>query len=243
MPDDDAPREEIHKDQKHEVSTDEGPAADVPSPEVSEEQADAKQDAPAPHSDQAGGVTDEAVDEAVDAAAAAPAEPPSDEVAAALLEQFPEIVFHESFGQAVVYVDRSAWHDVAQHLRDEQRFEQCVDVTGVDHLRDLERPLVAGVQPERFEVVANFLSYSRNKRIRVICEVPADDTTVPSIVDVYPGMAFGERETYDMFGIEFDGHEDLARILMPDDWVGFPLRKDDAPARIPVTFKGDPGPR
>jgi len=73
--------------------------------------------------------------------------------------------------------------------------------------------------------------------------VPSDDPVVPSIVDLYPGMAFAEREVYDMFGIVFTGHDDLSRILMPDDWIGFPLRKDDAPARVPVTFKEDPAPR
>ncbi len=167
----------------------------------------------------------------------------ADEVAAAVLEKFPDAVFHDSHGQPVVYVDRASWHDVAAFLRDEQRVTQCLDVCGVDHLVDNDRLVVPGVEPERFEVVANYLSYPRNRRIRVICEVPADDPKVPTIVDLYPGMAFGERETYDMFGIAFEGHEDLARILMPDDWVGFPLRKDDAPARVPVKFKGDPEPR
>ncbi len=168
---------------------------------------------------------------------------PSDPVAAELLDRFPEAVFHESHGQPVVYLDRAVWHDVAVLLRDEQSFTQCMDVTVVDHLVDHERLHVAGVTPERFEIVANFLSHPRNRRIRTICEVPGDDPTVASIADLYPGVNFAEREAYDLFGITFEGHPDLVRILMPDDWIGHPLRKDDAPARVPVTFKGDPGPR
>jgi len=169
--------------------------------------------------------------------------PPWDEVAAALWERFDGAVFHDSHGQAVVYLDRTHWADAATMLRDDEQFTSCIDVTVVDHLVDAERVVVPGVGPARYEVVANFLSHPRNRRIRLITEVPADDTTVASITAVYPGMNFAEREAYDMFGIEFTGHPDLTRILMPDDWVGHPLRKDDAPARVPVTFKGDPGPR
>jgi NADH:ubiquinone oxidoreductase subunit C len=175
---------------------------------------------------------------------AAPERPvPSDEVAAALVAQFPDGVFVESHGQPVVHVPREQWHDVAGFLRDEQQFTQCVDVTGVDQLVAPARVLPADVTAERFEVVANFLSHARNRRIRVIAQVPVDDPTIASISDLYPGVNFAERETYDLFGVEFTGHPDLTRILMPDDWVGFPLRKDDAPARVPVTFKGDPSPR
>jgi NADH/F420H2 dehydrogenase subunit C len=173
----------------------------------------------------------------------APPAPPADEVAAVLLESFPDGVFVESHGQPVVYVPRDRWHDVAAFLRDEQQFTQCVDVTGVDHLVAPTRATPAAVQAERFEVVANFLSHTRNRRIRVIAQVPADEPTIGSITDVYPGVDFAEREAYDMFGIEFDGHPELTRILMPDDWLGHPLRKDDSPARVPVTFKGDPSPR
>jgi NADH:ubiquinone oxidoreductase subunit C len=166
-----------------------------------------------------------------------------DDVAAAVVERFPGTVFHRSHGQPVVYVDRSVWADMAGFLREEQQFTQCMDVTAVDHLVDAERLDVPGVVQERFEVVANFLSHPRNRRLRAICEVPVDDPSVPSVTGVYPGMNFGEREVFDMFGIAFDGHPDLTRILMPDDWVGYPLRKDDPPGRVPVTFKEDPSPR
>jgi NADH:ubiquinone oxidoreductase subunit C len=169
--------------------------------------------------------------------------PADDEVAAAVVERFPGTVFHRSHGQPVVYVDRSVWADIAGFLRDEQEFTQCIDVTAVDHLVDAARYEVPGVVHERFEVVANFLSHPRNRRLRVICEVPAADATVPSITPLYPGANFAEREVFDMFGIRFDGHPELTRILMPDEWEGFPLRKDDSPARVPVTFKEDPGPR
>jgi NADH-quinone oxidoreductase subunit C len=168
---------------------------------------------------------------------------PDDEVAAAVVEQFPGTVFHRSHGQPVVYVDRAIWADLGGFLRDEQQFTQCIDVTAVDHLVDAARLSVPGVIPERFEVVASFLSHLRNCRIRAICEVPAEDPSVPTLTDAYPGANFGEREVYDLFGITFTGHPDLVRILMPDDWVGYPLRKDDAPARVPVTFKEDPRPR
>jgi NADH:ubiquinone oxidoreductase subunit C len=166
-----------------------------------------------------------------------------DEVAAAVAARFPGSVVWVSHGQPVVYVDRPAWRGVAVFLRDDERFTQCLDVTAVDHLVDEERVAVPGVTVERFEVVANFLSHPRNRRLRVICEVPEGDASVASLSGLYPGVNFAEREVFDLFGIVFEGHPDLTRILMPDDWVGYPLRKDDAPARIPVEFKGDPAPR
>jgi NADH/F420H2 dehydrogenase subunit C len=179
-----------------------------------------------------------------------PEEPaiPDDEVAAAIVARFDGAVNASSHGQPVVYVDRSVFAEVAGFLRDEQQFTMCVDITATDHLLDGERyapPALAtaGIATERFEVVANFLSHVRNRRVRVICAVPDSDAKVPSLTAVYPGTDFPERETYDMFGIEFEGHPDLTRILMPDDWDGHPLRKDYPSARVPVTFKGDPHPR
>ena len=178
-----------------------------------------------------------------DQATEAPAPPLiPDDIAAAVAERFPGTVFHDSHGQPVVYVPRESWLEVGTFLRDEQQFTQCLDVTAVDHLVDAARQVIDGVTPERFEVVANFLSHPRNRRIRTICEVPENDATVASLAEIYPGVNFGERETFDLFGITFDGHPDLTRILMPDDWEGWPLRKDDAPARVPVTFKEDPSP-
>jgi NADH/F420H2 dehydrogenase subunit C len=180
----------------------------------------------------------------------APDDPPKpdDEVAAALVERFEGAVFDRSHGQPVVYVDRAVFAEVAQFLRDEQQFTMCVDVTATDHLLDGVRYVPGrasgrGITTERYEVVANFLSHVRNRRVRVICAVPDNDPSVPSLTSVYPGTNFPERETYDFFGIDFVGHPDLTRILMPDDWEGHPLRKDYPAARVPVTFKGDPHPR
>ena len=161
------------------------------------------------------------------------------EVAVAALERFPGVVPVDSHGQGVLYVDRHHWRDLAAWLRDEQRFTQCVDITAVDQLLRPTRHLPPGVTPERFEIVANFLSHPRNLRIRAICQVP-DGVEVESLFDVYPGTEMPEREIYDLFGVPFAGHPDLTRLLMPDDWVGHPLRKDDPPARVPVQFKEAP---
>jgi NADH/F420H2 dehydrogenase subunit C len=171
------------------------------------------------------------------------AEIPDDEIAAAIVEKFAGACFDRSHTQAVVYVDRAVFADVAKFLRDEQQFTMCMDVTATDHLLDGVRYTPAGVEVERYEVVANYLSHIRNRRIRVICQVPEGDLSVPSLTPVYPGANFPERETYDFYGIDFVGHPELTRILMPDDWEGHPLRKDYPAARVPVTFKGDPRPR
>ena len=88
-----------------------------------------------------------------------------------------------------------------------------------------------------------YVSDYASGRIRVVTQVPASEPTVPSLTAVYPGTDFPEREAFGLLGITFEGHPDLARILMPDDWIGHPLRKDTPAARVPVTFKGSPSPR
>ena len=147
-----------------------------------------------------------------------------------------------SRGQLVVHPPREDYVDVVGRLYDDG-YRMCVDLTGVDYLSHLQRELPAGVRPERFEVVVNLLSTENRQRIRVRVQVPEDDATLPSIFLLHPGTEAMERETYDMFGIVFTGHPDLSRILMPDDWEGHPLRKDFGIGRIPVQFKGAPGPR
>jgi NADH-quinone oxidoreductase subunit C len=163
---------------------------------------------------------------------------PSDEVAAAIIERFEGAHFVDSHGQPVVYLERGQWLDVAAYLRDEQQFTMCVDVTAVDFLVAVNRAVPDGVEPERFEVVANFLSHPRNRRIRTIAQVPATDAEIASLTPLYPGLNFPEREVFDLFGITFVDHPDMTRILMPDDWEGHPQRKDYPLGGIPVEYKG-----
>jgi NADH-quinone oxidoreductase subunit C len=160
------------------------------------------------------------------------AQPDAETVAPATLHGCP---ISDSRGQVVVHPTRAQYVDVVKRLLDDT-FVVCVDVTAVDYLLVPDRPLPAGITAERFEVVANLMSFERHERIRLRVQVPADDATVPSLFDLHPGTEAMEREVYDMFGIEFTGHPDLTRILMPEDWIGFPLRKDDEIGQIPVQF-------
>jgi NADH-quinone oxidoreductase subunit C len=141
--------------------------------------------------------------------------------------------------QHVLHPPREGLVDLVRRLRDDEAFHVCVDVTAVDYLAyDAPRHLPPGVEPERFEVVVGLLSHETRERLRLRVQVPADDATCPSLFDVHPGTEALEREVYDMYGIEFTGHPDLTRILMPEDWDGFPLRKDHPVGAIPVQFKG-----
>ena len=143
-----------------------------------------------------------------------------------------------SLGQRVLHPDRAELPALVRTLRDDDGFNMCLDVTGVDYLSyAADRGLPEGVAPERFEVVVTLMSHSQRERVRLRTQVPEADATVPSLFDVHPGTEAMEREVYDLFGIAFDGHPDLTRILMPEDWEGHPLRKDFAIGRIPVQFK------
>jgi NADH-quinone oxidoreductase subunit C len=144
--------------------------------------------------------------------------------------------------QEVVFPTREQYVEVVRGYRSDG-FEMCVDVCGVDYLTHPGRRLPDGVKPERFEVVVNLLSLSKAERVRVRVQVPEGDAEVDSLFDVYPGVEAMEREAYDLFGIVFVGHPDMTRILMPEDWEGHPLRKDYGVGRVPVQFKGAPGPR
>jgi NADH-quinone oxidoreductase subunit C len=122
----------------------------------------------------------------------------------------------------------------------EDGFEICADLCGVDYLAHAGHDLPPDISPERFEVAVNLLSMAQHRRLRVRVQVPQDDPSVPTLVNLWPGTEAMEREAYDMFGIVFEGHPDLTRILMPEDWEGHPLRKDYAVGRLPVQFKEAP---
>jgi NADH-quinone oxidoreductase subunit C len=142
-------------------------------------------------------------------------------------------------GQQVLHPDRGDLATLVRTLRDDDAFNMCLDVTGVDYLTFApDRGLPDGVAPERFEVVVTLMSHEHRRRLRIRVQVPEDDATCPSLFEVHPGSEAMEREVFDLFGIAFDGHPDLTRILMPEDWDGHPLRKDQAIGRIPVQFKG-----
>ena len=143
----------------------------------------------------------------------------------------------DSHGQVVLHPTREQYVSVVKALADDG-YAMCVDLTGVDYLGHMSRPVASGVTPERFEVVVNLLDLTHRRRIRMRVQVPETDCSLPSLFDVHPGTEAMERETYDMYGVTFTGHPDLSRILMPEDWIGHPLRKDYDVGRIPVQFKG-----
>ncbi len=141
-------------------------------------------------------------------------------------KRFPEVELVEYRGEVTVVVKRESIHQVCLFLRDDPYMlcDYIVHVSSVDWPKD----------PERFEVVYEVYSVLKRHRIRVKTRVPESDPRVDSMVDIWKGAEFMEREVFDMMGIRFDNHPDLRRILLPDDYPeGYPLRKD-----FPLQGKG-----
>ena len=118
-------------------------------------------------------------------------------------------------GQNYLEVDRSLIPTILQMLRDEDQFDYCVDVTAVHYPK----------REKQFDVVWILYSFAKNERVRVKTQI-ADGEHIPSVAFLWATANWLEREAFDMFGIQFDGHPDLKRILLPDGWKGYPLRKD-----------------
>jgi NADH-quinone oxidoreductase subunit C len=218
---------------------DKGPAE---SKEAAEERVAAEIDATV---EEATSIEEEMIEEAalleeVEAGMVAPAEagaPPEEAerfvpdhpVAARLAEQFADVRFDPAAAsvEVVAHVPPATLVEFMLAARD-QAYTTFIDLCGVDYLR----------RSPRFEVVLTVVDPDAPHRLRVRVPVVGAEPVVPSITSVYPGANFYERETYDLYGIDFDGHPDLTRILMPDDWEGHPLRKDYAVGSVPVQFKG-----
>lgn len=154
-------------------------------------------------------------------------------VTSRLLRLVPDALVRVVFdrGELTFLVAREKLTEVMGQLRDdaELRFEFLPSVSGVNYPDDSGAEL---------HVVYHLQSMTHNRRLRVETTAPDADPHVPSVVAIYPAADWHERETWDMFGIVFDGHPHLTRILMPDDWVGFPQRKDYPLGGIPVEYKG-----
>ncbi len=134
-------------------------------------------------------------------------------------------------GELTLHVRREHLVEVARRLRDdpELAFQLCLGVSGVHY------PAPPGSE---LHAVYHLLSVTHNRRLRLEVSAPDADPHIPSVVDVYPTCNWHERETWDFFGIIFDGHPALTRIEMPDDWKGHPQRKDYPLGGIPVEYRG-----
>jgi len=145
-------------------------------------------------------------------------------------------------GTTVVHTDSARYRSLIEALHADG-FRFCADLCAVDHLRNGQRTLPEGIDPQRFEVVLTVRDLAAHRHLRVRCQVSEADTRLPTAFQLWPGTEAMEREAYDLMGIVFTNHPDLTRILLPDDWEGHPLRKDLAPGRVPVQFRDAPSTR
>lgn len=138
---------------------------------------------------------------------------------AALKAAFPATTSSEFRGDTRVVVPSAEIYEVLEFLHDDREFEFLADITAVDYLayRDAEH---------RFGLVYQIANYNTNERLTVRCFLDEPNLTVSTVVPLWEGANWMEREVYDMFGIEFERHPDLRRILLPDEFSAFPLRKD-----------------
>lgn len=167
-----------------------------------------------------GGYFDEVADE-LEGALEEQGLPPADAIEKTVVDR----------GELTFHIAREHLVRVARTLRDDPalRFELCTGVSGVHYPGDTGRELHA---------VYHLRSITHGRLIRIEVGAPDADPHIPSLVAVYPTNDWHERETYDFFGIVFDGHQALTRIMMPDDWPGHPQRKDYPLGGIPVEYKG-----
>lgn len=144
-----------------------------------------------------------------------------------------ELTWSSFRGQERLTVPAKSAHDVLKSLNERAGMDMLVDITAVDFLE------YEGAK-DRFEVVYCLLDTESNERLIVSVFLNEPDLELPSVYGIWRAADWLEREVFDMFGITFDGHPDMTRILMPEDWDGHPLRKDYEVGRIPVQFKGAP---
>jgi NADH-quinone oxidoreductase subunit C len=140
---------------------------------------------------------------------------------AAALAEIPHRALQETDAMPAVAVEREHLHAALERLRDAAGFASPTLITAIDYLEETGKGRDA-----RFEVVHQLLSIEHGQRVRLRTAVPEDDARVASCVDLWPGAAYAERECYDLFGIHFDGHQGLKRLLMPEGYGYHPLRKD-----------------
>ena len=155
------------------------------------------------------------------------------EIGATLRERFPEVVLDvdEGLDMGVVTVDPSAVVDVLVALRDGLAFDLLADLSAVDWLP----------REPRYDVNYHLYSLIHNDRLRVKAQLADSESLhLPSVTPAWPAADWHEREVFDFFGIVFDGHPNLKRILMPDEWVGYPLRKDYPVGGVPVEYRIEP---
>jgi NADH-quinone oxidoreductase subunit C len=160
---------------------------------------------------------------------------PFDEISDALEAAYPDLGMAVTKvvvdrGELTFHVRREDLLELCRTLRDDPalRFELCSSVSGVDYFGT----------PDRLHSVYHLVSMTYRRRLRLEVAVSVEDPHVPSVASVYPTADWHERETYDMYGIVYDGHPALTRILMPDDWEGHPQRKDYPLGGVPVEYKG-----